>query len=284
MDKTAQFESLRPHLFALAYRIMGTRADAEDMLQDAFLRWQATQEEVDSPKAYLMTVVSRLCLDGLRQARRRREQYVGVWLPEPIAGARPADESLAMTESVSMAFLFLLESLQPNERVAFLLREVFDYEYEETAKILETSEENCRQLVSRARKSLREGRPKFQVRPEQHRAVIEQFAAAVTCGDMTALLELLRGDAVSYSDGGGKVYAALNPIRGADHVARFFLGLAAKSGVSQFTYAIQDSAGAPALWLFDKGRLETLLHLSLDEAGKIESIYIVRNPDKLPKA
>lgn len=281
MDRLGQFEALRPQLFALAYRALGSRADAEDVLQDAYLRWQNATGEIASPKAYLMTVVSRLSLDALQSARRKREQYVGVWLPEPVAGSPAPGDSLEMTESLSMAFLLLLESLQPAERVAFLLREVFGYEYGELAGILETSETNARQLVSRAKKHVRAGRPKFEVNPEQHRAALTRFIGALTTGDVNDLLGLLREDVVSYADGGGKASAAVNPIAGSDKVSRFFLGVARKAptGVS---WQILDAAGTPALWLFVDDRIESIFNLELDHDGRVRAIFVTRNPDKFP--
>lgn len=281
-DRLSQFEAFRPQLFGLAYRMLGTRAEAEDVLQDAFLRWHASTADVLNPKAYLMATVSRLCVDALGAARHRRETYVGVWLPEPLTGDRPPDETLAMTESLSMAFLFLLEALTPPERVAFLLREVFDYDYGEIASILTTTEVNCRQLVSRARKTVRDGRPHFDNRPERHRDVIARFTQAIAHNDVPGLLSLLSPDVVSYSDNGGEVPAARRPIHGAERVSRFFLGLASQAPALNVTWEVKPSAGAPALWLYEAGRLGSLLHFSLDAEGRITSIYIVRNPRKLP--
>jgi RNA polymerase sigma-70 factor, ECF subfamily len=188
----------------------------------------------------------RLCLDNLGSARRRRETYVGVWLPEPLAGDPRPDETVALTESLSMAFLTLLESLTPAERVAFLLRDVFDYDYDEIASIVRTTAGNARQLVSRARK------------------------AAIARADMPALLEVLGPAVVAYTDGGGKASAALKPIAGPDRVARFFLGLAAKMPSLQVTWEVKTSARVPALWLYEGGHLSSVLHLALDEEGRIE--------------
>jgi RNA polymerase sigma-70 factor (ECF subfamily) len=281
MDRVAEFEALRPQLFALAYRALGARADAEDVVQDAYLRWQGAAGKIESPKAYLMTIVSRLSLDALQSARRKREQYVGVWLPEPVAGSPAPGDSVEMAESLSMAFLFLLESLQPSERIAFLLREVFGYDYAEVAGILETSEANARQLVSRARKHVREGRPRFTVKPEQHRAALDRFIGAVANGDVNGLLGLLREDVVTYADGGGKASAALNPIFGADKVARFFAGIGKKAPATGVAWEIREAAGAPSLWLYLNGRLESLFSFALDEEGRVETIFVLRNPEKL---
>src|SRR5580698_1858750 len=185
------FEVYRPLLFSLAYRMLGTRADAEDIVQDAYLRWQAaSQEEVRAPKSYLTTVVARLSLDSLKSARRKRETYVGEWLPEPIVEPK-GSTALEMAESLSLAFLHVLETLSPDERVAFLLREVFDAEYAEIAATLETSEPNCRQLIARARKHIRDRRPRFQVDQARQQNVLEQFLAACQSGDPSRLLPLL---------------------------------------------------------------------------------------------
>src|SRR5262252_6613031 len=194
MDREAQFQDLRPLLFSLAYRMMGTRADAEDVVQDAYLRWQsAVGEDVRSPKSYLTTVVSRLALDGLKSAYRKRETYVGPWLPEPVVeplGTRPME----MAESLSMAFLRLLESLSPAERVAFLLREVFDASYEEVAAALETSEANSRQIVTRARKHVQDHRPRFHVDRDRQAAVLREFLTACANGDTARLTSLVAQD------------------------------------------------------------------------------------------
>lgn len=281
-DRLSQFEALRPQLFALAYRMLGTRAEAEDVLQDAFLKWDASTADVQNPKGYLMATVSRLSLDALGTARHRRETYVGVWLPEPLAGERPPDETLVMTESLSMAFLFLLESLTPPERVAFLLREVFDYEYSEIASILTTTETNCRQLVSRARKSVRDGRPRFDIDPKRHQTAIARFTQAIAQNDVPGLLSVLSPDVIAYSDGGGEVAAARRPIQGPDRVVRFFLGLASLAPAQRITSEVRPSAGAPALWVYAAGRLISVLHVSLDEDGRIASLYSVLSPQKLP--
>lgn len=291
MTPAEQFETLRPQLFALSYRALGSRAEAEDIVQDAYLRWQSVRhDEVASPKAYLMTTVSRLALDQLKSARRKREEYIGVWLPEPLlkggASSWPEEEGkspeqqAAMAESLSTAFLFVLESLSPPERIAFLLHDVFSYEYAEIAAILESSEPACRQLVSRARKHVKERRPRFPVDPERHRAALDQFFAAVTRQDMTGLLAMLREDAVLYSDGGGKASAAINPVLGADRVARFFIGIS-KQAPPGLTTEVTEVNGVPTFWLYENGVLTTLFTLDLDEYGRIAWVLAQRNPDKL---
>lgn len=277
------FESLRPHLFGLAYRALGSRAEAEDVVQDAFLRWQGTDAgKVESPKAFLTTVVARLSLDQLKAARRKREQYVGVWLPEPLMTGASPEENAAMAESLSTAFLFVLESLGPDERVAFLLHDVFGYEYGEIAEVLETGEANCRQLVSRARKHVRDRRPRFLVHPEKQQELLREFLDACLKNDVSRLMTMLRDDAVTFSDGGGKATAAVNPVEGANRVARFFAGIAQKAP-GDFEWRIEESSGVPSLLLISKGSIVSLITFDLDEQGRIAWVLVQRNPDKLPK-
>lgn len=272
-----EFEDLRPQLFALAYRMMGTRADAEDIVQDAYLRWQTVDPaEVRSARSYLYSIVARLSLDELKSARRKRETYVGPWLPEPIVTRDPVE----LADSLSIAFLHVLESLSPAERVAFLMREVFDEEYAEIARVLDTTEANCRQLVTRARKQISRRKSRFDADPERHQSVLQSFLAACETGDTAALMELMRGDAVLYSDGGGKASAALNPIVGADRVARFMTGISKKIDSNE-TVPVW-SGGLPAVVFSKDGEVRTLLGLDLDDEGRIRTVFIMRNPDKLP--
>jgi RNA polymerase sigma-70 factor (ECF subfamily) len=232
MPPENQFEVYRPLLFSLAYRMLGTRADAEDIVQDAYLRWRsASQEEVRAPKSYLTTVVARLSLDSLKSARRKRETYVGEWLPEPLVEP-PGSSAVEMAESLSLAFLHILETLSPDERVAFLLREVFEADYAEIAATLDTSEANCRQLITRARKHIHDRRPRFKVDQARQQSVLRQFLIAAQTGDPSQLLPLLSPDVVMHSDGGGKVAATINPIYGADKVSRFFQGIAKKGATA----------------------------------------------------
>ena len=281
MDRETQFQDLRPLLFGLAYRMLGRRADAEDVVQDAYLRWQsAPAEEMRSPKSYLTTIVARLALDELKAAYRRRETYVGTWLPEPLvqpAGTKP----LEMAESLSLAFLRLLETLSPAERVAFLLREVFDAEYEEVAAALETSEANSRQIVARARKHIQERRPRFAVGHDSQSAVLREFLAACATGDPSQLTALLSEDAVLYTDGGGKVSAALNPIVGADRVVRFLIGIGRKIPALNVEYA--DVNGGAGAILLEGGRPYGVMALDVSAEGLITSLYVISNPDKLPR-
>jgi RNA polymerase sigma-70 factor (ECF subfamily) len=279
-NREIQFQELRPILFGLAYRMLGIRADAEDVVQDAYLRWRtASPDEVRLPKSYLTTVVARLALDGLKAAHHQRETYVGPWLAEPLVepvGTKPVE----MAESLSLAFLHLLESLSPVQRVGFLLREVFDASYQEVATALNTSESNSRQIVARARKHIQERRPRFEVDPSRQSAVLGEFLSACSTGDPSRLTALLSNDAVLFSDGGGKASAALNPIVGADRVVRFLIGIGRKIPALSVEFAeVNGSVGA---LLRDAGRPYSVLVLDLTAEGLIANLYLVTNPDKLP--
>jgi RNA polymerase sigma-70 factor (ECF subfamily) len=277
------FEEFRPQMFALAYRMLGTRADAEDIVQEAFLRWQsANPAEVRSPRSYLNSVVARLSLDALKSARRKRETYVGTWLPEPIASGsqfNPASTT-ELADTLSVAFLHVLESLTPSERVAFLMHDVFGEEYREVAKVLETTESNCRQLVTRARQHVQARRPRYQVDPQRHQQVLREFLAACAGENKDSLLGLLRQESVLYADGGGKRQSAINPIFGADRITRFFLGIRKKFPVDLHAVPVM-VGGVPSVLLYDGATIDSLLSLDLDESGLIQGIYIIRNPDKL---
>src|ERR1700694_478547 len=229
MNRTETFSEQRSLLFSIAYRMLGSVMDGEDMVQEAFLRWQdAPVEEVRSPKSYLSTVITRLCIDQLRSAKTQREQYIGPWLPEPLITEETSDidEHLAVADSLSMAFLVMLERLSPLERAVFLLREVFDYPYPEIARLVDKSEANCRQMVHRAREHISAGDRRFEITPEQLEEISARFMKATAEGDMDALIDRLTADVTVWSDGGGKVPAALNPIYGSEKVARFFVRLA----------------------------------------------------------
>src|SRR5919199_1362902 len=232
-SRTKDFDRYRLLLFSIAYRMLGSVMDSEDVVQEAFVRWQGAPEgEVRSPRAYLSKVVTRLSIDQLRSAQVRREEYVGPWLPEPLTGELPAtdvaDEAV-LDESLSMAFLVLLESLTPTERAVFLLREVFDYDYGEISRLVGKSEANCRQIARRARQSVAARRPRFESSSEQEKRLMGSFLEACMSGDMEGLLGLLAEDITLWSDGGGNVRAALNPIHGSDKVARFLLGILSKA-------------------------------------------------------
>jgi RNA polymerase sigma-70 factor (ECF subfamily) len=276
------FEEHRPLLFSLAYRMLGTRSDAEDTVQDAWLRWQsASSEEIRAPKSYLTKVVARLSLDSLKSARRKRETYVGEWLPEPLVEP-PGTSAVEMAESLSLAFLHVLESLTPDERVAFLLREVFDANYAEIAATLDTSEPNCRQIVARARQHIRDRRPRFRVDHARQQTVLQQFLAACQTGDASQLLPLLSPEVELHSDGGGKVPATINPIYGADKVSRFFQGIARKGATTGITAKFATVNGAPGVLLMHGETPNTVLTLELNESGRIHRIFLINNPEKLP--
>src|SRR2546423_11095855 len=229
MRPEAAYEELRPLLFSIAYRMVSSVSEAEDIVQEAFLRIhraEAEGTEIDSPKAYGSAVVTRLSIDHLKSARARREQYVGEWLPEPLLtdSAPDAAAQAETADSLSMAFLVLLESLTPVERAVFLLREVFDYDYAEIAKIVQRSEDNCRQLYVRARRHIDQGRPRFEASREQRDELARRFFAAAQLGDTNALIEMLAGDVVVYRDGGGKAPSRTQPIYGRERVAQLMSG------------------------------------------------------------
>jgi RNA polymerase sigma-70 factor (ECF subfamily) len=280
IDRQVEFEQHRSQLFALAYRMLGTRADAEDVVQEAWLRWESARDaDVRAPRSYLTTIVARLALDALKSARRKRETYIGPWLPEPLVEA-PGTRHVEMAESLSVAFLHVLESLSPSERVAFLLREVFDAGYDEIASALDTSEANTRQLVTRARKHLHDERPRFSVDRDQQRRVLESFLQACSTGNPSALTAILSEDAVLYGDGGGKVPSALNPIYGPDRISRFLVGVTPKipPGTQiEFT----EVNGEPGLLLVADGRPHTVITIALDGEGRIRRIFSIANPEKL---
>jgi RNA polymerase sigma-70 factor, ECF subfamily len=274
------FERHRSLLFSISYRMLGSVMEAEDVVQEAFLRWQgASGREIHAPKSYLSTVVTRLSIDRLRSAKACREEYVGPWLPEPLATGEGSDVADALDETLSMAFLVLLESLTPVERAVFLLREVFDYDYEEISHLVGKSETNCRQIAHRARGYVAARRPRFERSPEQQERLTERFVEACSTGDMPALLELLAEDITLWSDGGGRVRAALNPIYGPEKVTRFLLGVLRKTPPT-FVSRLARVNGQPGIVGYVEGRPASVLTLDT-ESGRIRAIRIVVNPEKL---
>ena len=276
------FEQSRRRLFGLAYRMLGSKADAEDMVQEAYLRWhQANADEIRSPEAWLVTVVTRLCIDRLRRGAAERETYQGIWLPEPLFGeTSPApDEQIELASNLSMAFMILLERLAPAERAAFLLRDVFDCPYSEIARIIGKSEAACRQIVSRARDRVRRDEPRFEASEEDRIRLIKKFAAAIDADDEQTLLALFAEDATLTSDGGGKAPAARNVVRGADRLTRLFLGVARKLQ-GKVTRSFRPINGEPGLVTFVDGRPVSALSFVTDDA-RIHALYNVLNPDKL---
>ena len=281
-DRSGEFERHRPRLFGIAYRMLGSRTDAEDILQDAYLRWhRGASEDLRSPQAWLVTTVTRLCIDRLRAARTEREHYVGPWLPEPLIGeaAPAADARAELSSSLSIAFLVVLEQLEPDERAAFLLHEVFDTAYGEIAEILGKSEVACRQIVSRARKRVRGRRPRAQVTDAARRSVLEQFAHAIQTQDKESLLALVAEKASWTSDGGGRTRAALKVIRGRERVVRFVLAVLGRHS-DRFTFEMTSVNGEPALAMRAEGSLFSIITVRTDGL-RILDVYTVLNPNKL---
>jgi len=277
------FETHRPLLFSIAYRMLGSAMEAEDIVQETYLRYQAIPpEDVRSPKAFLSTVVTRLCLDHLKSAQHQRESYIGPWLPEPLlTDPMPTPPKRYIEyESISMAFLVLLESLNPAERAVFLLRDVFDYDYAEIGEIVNRTEIACRQLCSRARRHIAEHRPRYQSTPEEHRQMVSRFMEVVEAGDLDGLVSLLAEDVSHYADGGGKAQAALRPIVGRDHVARYFIGLR-RFIPADARVEVTDVNTRPAIVMrLPDGKAFTVIMFTLRD-GLIHDIHAILNPDKL---
>jgi RNA polymerase sigma-70 factor, ECF subfamily len=277
------FESFRPLLFSIAYRMLGSASDAEDMLQEAYLRYQTTPKgEIQELKAYLCTIVTHLCLDFLKSARVQREKYIGPWLPEPVlTGEQYANpfETAERHESISLAFLVLLESLTPPERAVFLLHEVFDFDYREIAEMIGKSPANCRQLCHRAKAFIAERHHRFDASRETHLRLITRFLLACQEGDVQGLQDILAQDVINWGDGGGKALAALRPINGLDAVARLWLALARKAPAS-LAVSIEDVNGSPAALLWLNDNLYSVAAFDVLD-GKIQTIRNVLNPDKL---
>ena len=270
----------RPQLVALAYRILGSVAEAEDAVQEAYLRLhRQTPGTIGNAGAWLTTVTARICLDRLTSAQARREHYVGEWLPEPITTQPDAVEQLELAESISMAFLVVLETLTPAERVALLLHDVFGYDYAEIAVTLARSETACRQLVSRARKHLQARRPRFEHDPRLRAQVAERFLAASATGAVDGLLALLAPDVSLHFDGGGKASAGLRPVHGPDRVVRYVQGVA--KAAAQLHLTVRSLNGSPGLIAQRAdGRVDTAFVLDVAE-GAVTRINVIRNPDKL---
>lgn len=276
----AAFEALRPRLFGIAYRMIGRRAAAEDIVQEAWLRL-ARVRGVDSMEGFLVTTVTRLSIDHLRSARVRRESYVGPWLPEPLlTTADDPGREVERAEALSLALLRVLDRLNPLERAVFLLREVFDYTYDEVAQVVERRTDHCRQLARRARQRVRDGRPSVEADPAEHERLLARFLEATEEGDLASLEAMLSEDVVLLTDGGGKVRAALNPIHGPDRVARFMVGVRRKVE-GELRVTLGRANGMPAALLHVDGRLDSIMTLDVKD-GRITTLFSVRNPDKLP--
>jgi RNA polymerase sigma-70 factor (ECF subfamily) len=283
------FNADRLLLFSIAYRMLGSASDAEDVLQDAWLRYRGVDRStICSPKAFATTIVTRLCLDRLKSAQTTRQDYIGPWLPEPVLTCEVAspDAVLQRSESVTLAFLVLLETLSPEERAVFLLKDIFEYEHSEIAEILGTTTENSRQLLHRAKARLANRRPRLTGTAQSRRAVAERFARALSAGDGSALTALLSKDVGLWSDGGGKASAARRPLVGRDQVMAFLVGLrrtAQTAGVtSDVSLRIEDVNSEPALVVRLGQRLESIFVLSIEDDA-ISGVRVVRNPDKLAR-
>jgi RNA polymerase sigma-70 factor (ECF subfamily) len=281
------YEDLRPLLFSIAYRMLSSVSEAEDIVQESFVRYQralADGAEVESPKAYLSAVVTRLAIDQLRSARARREVYVGEWLPEPLVAADDAGDPASVAEqaeSLSMSFLLLLERLSPVQRAVFLLHDVFDYDYEEIAKIVGRSAATCRQQAVRARRHIEANRPRFDATPQERDELATQFFAAANNGDVNGLIEMLAEDVIVYGDGGGKVPQWAAPIAGADRVARLFAGGADQMRGVGLAFEFSHVNGQPGAILRDgAGSVVGVMSVEIAE-GRIRTIRSIVNPDKI---
>ncbi|ORW06544.1 RNA polymerase sigma-70 factor [Mycobacterium kyorinense] len=280
------FEDHRKLLFAIAYRILGTAADAEDVVQDAWFKWSAADRgQVADPKAYLGRIVSNLSMDRLRSSQRQRETYVGPWLPEPILTSADTADDVAAAESVSMAMLVVLETLSPLERAVFVLKEVFAFSYAEIAEALDRSESAVRQAGHRAREHVQARRPRFETDHAKKREITERFFAAAAGGDINELMELLAPDVTLWTDGGGKVRQALRPILGNEKVAAWIAGTIKRPyegvDIAEMAVEVVDINGGPGIVFSGAGRVIATLTVDLDADGRIVTIHNVANPDKL---
>ncbi|WP_181772850.1 RNA polymerase sigma-70 factor [Amycolatopsis pittospori] len=281
-DHVAEFERLRSPMFGLAYRLLGSAAEAEDAVQDAYLRWAGVEREsIESPRAWLAKVVTNLCLNRLTSARVQRERYVGPWLPEPVLtsdGALGPLETAEQRDSVSLAMLVMLERLGPVERAVFVLKEAFAYSHREIAAILDVSEVNSRQLHSRAKRDLARPEERRVSNPRQLEGLVESFLAAAREGDLSGLEKLLTAEVTAWSDGGGKASAARRPVSGAAKVARLYAGMFA--GAAQVSIRIGEVNGGPAVIATTGDALYGILGFEIVD-GRIAGLRAVANPDKL---
>jgi RNA polymerase sigma-70 factor (ECF subfamily) len=279
---TATFEALRGRLFGLAYRMVGSRADAEDVVQEAYMRWhQAQQSSIENPEAWLVTTTTRLAIDRLRRLKTEREAYVGPWLPEPIVtAAPPPDRNLDLAADLSIAFLTLLERLAPEERAAFLLHDVFDVGYPQIAAVIDKSEATTRQVVHRARERVRGDRKRFEVTEEAKATLLQRFLDAMQARDEQALLALFAPDATWTADGGGRTAASPLPILGAERIARLVMGLREKFWTGNRRFEFITLNGETGLALRDGDQLVAVMSVATD-GQHIHHVYAVVNPDKL---
>lgn len=282
-----KFEEYRSLLFSIAYRMLGTAMEAEDIVQDTYVRYsQADWDTIESHKYYLTTITTRLCINKMHSAHAQREQYIGNWLPEPILTDNQPNlvnpsERVSTLDSISMAFLVLLESLSASERAVFILREIFDYEYSEIASIIEKSEEACRKLFSRAKKHLSDSRPRFEPDPKQHETMLLNFMQAISVGNLDNLITMLADDAVMIGDGGNKRGAATRPVYGGNNIAKFFIGTRRFYMDMNLVPQIKVVNGFPAIILYQQDeQVYSVVTLEI-VAGKIKQIHLVSNDDKL---
>ena len=283
VNQQQTFARYRPKLQAIAYRMLGTIEDAEDIVQEAFIKWQQVSAlEIQSPQAYLTTIVTRLCIDYLRSAKVRREQYVGTWLPEPIIShkSNQPSELVELTDSLAMAFLVMLERLSPVERAVFLLREVFEYDYDEISLIVGKNSANCRQIFRRAKQHIGSRRSRFDTSLQQQEQLTRKFIAACELGDLPGLIDLLTADITLWSDGGGRVRALLKPMQSAMKVARFLIALRRSKLIPNYDSELVRANGQIGIIYSFEGNVQSVVTFEFD-ACRIHSIYFVRNPDKL---
>lgn len=288
IHRLEEFDQYRSLLFAIAYRMLGSIMDAEDMVQETFIRWQqASDKKIKSTKAYLTTIVTRLCIDRLRSARVQREKYVGPWLPEPIVteGSTDPAATVELADSLALAFLILLERLSPTERAVFLLREAFGYNYGEISRIVDKSAANCRQIRRRARQHLIEQRPRYPASPQQQEQLTHEFMMACQKGDFQGLLDLLAEDITLWSDGGGQVVACLKPLHGAAKIAGFLRAIHRRHHQLGLNMNVEQATvnGQPGLLYTCGDRIESVVAVKI-AVGKIQSLYFMRNPDKLERS
>jgi RNA polymerase sigma-70 factor (ECF subfamily) len=279
----AVFSQYRALLFSIAYRMLGSVADAEDVLQETFIRWQqGGKEEICSPRSYLVTVISRLCINHLQSARKKREEYPGEWLPEPIVTDPRGDplHVLATEESISMGFLLVLERLTPLERAVFLLREVFEYDYTEIAAMLNQTVVNCRQILRRSKLRIHSGRPRFQCSSAKQEHLLREFVKAATAGDMEGLLAILAQDVILHSDGGGRAIAVPHALHGADNVSRAILGSMQRLVPKGLERRLASINGIPGIVAYLDGKPFSILTMDVDD-DRVKGIYILTNPEKL---
>ena len=277
-----EFEQHRPLLYGVAYRMLGSVADTEDILQESYLRWHQSNK-IKNTKAFLITVVTRLCIDQLKSARHQREEYIGSWLPEPLVERlgcqKSSDELLYLSETLSLAFMTLLEKLNPIERAVYILKQAFEFEYNEISKIVDKTESHCRQLDHRARKHITANKVRYETDQQAHQDLFSKFMKAIGSGETEELVKILAKESILYSDGGGKVKAALRPIFGAEKIARFFIGIGKKFS-GRISAQPANLNGAFGIITFEKNEIQGTISFAVKQ-GKVQNIFYVSNPDKL---